>query len=262
MAFLVADVSAHQGDAPNFKALAAHPGMVGVIVKISEGVSYAPATWLKRNWSAAKAAGGTLRYGETWFRGAYHYLRIDVDGAKQADYFLDAIERAGGWGRGDMLPFVDAESSHNEDATAAQVIACVSAFARRVKERTGRGTIYYGRGFMRNLSIASRMGCVAVWNAGYTATMPMTGLAPAFSRDDVVLWQYTDGTNGSTQHKLPLTIPGFGGAVDLSVCVDGARKVTIGTIRRRLLGSVLDSLAVLALIALGAVLLSRVGGIA
>jgi len=261
MPFLVADVSRHQGDRVAFDVIAAHPDMVGVIVKISEGLHYAPREWIAHNWPAARAAGG-VRYGDTWFRGAYHYLRINVDGAKQADFFLDAIERAGGWGHGDMMPFVDAEASNNEDATREDVIECVSAFARRIKERTGRGTIYYGRGFMRDLGIASRMGCVAIWNAGYTATMPMTGLAPAFDRDDVVLWQYTDGTNGSTAHGLPLKLPGWSGGLDLNVYVDGNRKPLIGRLRSRLLGSALDSLTVLVLIAVGALLLSRVGGLA
>lgn len=259
MPFLVADASAHQGDNPNWRALADHPDMVGIILKISEGVHYAPSSWLAKHWPAVRAVGGA-RYGETWFRGAYHYLRINVDGAKQADFFLDAIERAGGWASGDMMPFVDAEASNNDGATRESVIACVSAFARRIRERTGRGTIFYGRGFMRDLGIVSRMGCVAVWNAGYTgSTMPMTGLAPAFDRDDVVLWQYTDG-NSPAPPGLPKSIAGFAGGLDLNVYVDGNRKPLIGRLRSRLLGSPLDSLTVLALLAFGALLLSRLTG--
>lgn len=264
MPFLIADASAHQGDNPPWGALAAHPDMVGIILKISEGLSYAPTAWLARNWPAVRAVGGT-RYGSTWFRGAYHYLRVDQDGAKQADFFCDAVDRAGGWSSGDMLPFVDAEASQNSGATKAQIIACVSAFAKRVRERTGRGTLYYGRGFLRDYGIASRMGCVGIWNAGYTGgTMPLSGLAPSWSRDDVVLWQYTDGQAANPPPpNLPHRIPGFNKAdgspigLDLNVYVDGARKPMIGRLRQRLLGSVLDSLVVLALLALGAVLVSR-----
>lgn len=269
MPLLIADASAHQGDAPPWAALAAYPDMCGVIVKISEGLTYAPRAWLARNWPAVRLAGGT-RYGSSWFRGAYHYLRIDQDGAAQADFFLDAIEKAGGWGSGDMMPFVDAEASQNSGATKERIIACVSAFANRIKARTGRGTIYYGRGFMRDYDIKSRMGCVAVWNAGYTGgTMPMTGLSPAFSREDVVLWQYTDGSDKNPPPPgLPHRIPGFNKpngtpiGLDLNVYVDGSRKPMISRMRLRLLGSALDSLVLLALIALGAVLLSRGGFVA
>jgi GH25 family lysozyme M1 (1,4-beta-N-acetylmuramidase) len=267
MPFLVADVSAHQGDAPNFGALAEK--CVGVILKATQGTHYHP-SWFAKNWRRARNAGGA-RYGTSWFRGAYHYLEFDTDGAAQADYFLDAIEAAGGWGAGDMHVFVDVEwgnpDSGNEwsaaqarrqmAATTQQIIACVTSFANRIKLRSGRKTILYGRGVLRDRRITSRMGCAGVWNAGYTAKMPLNGLE-GWSADDVVLWQYTDGDGYQAQSLgLPRLIEAFGQRVDLNVVVDGPRKVTLDTVRSRLVHSRIVTILACVGLVLAALLASR-----
>jgi GH25 family lysozyme M1 (1,4-beta-N-acetylmuramidase) len=148
--------------------------------------------------------------GETWFRGAYLFLEFSRSGADQADAYLQAVDSAGGWGLGDILPIIDAEQggegrpatngkpavpAHpNRSATKQQVIDCVTACANRIRGRIGRRVILYGRGAMGELGINDRMGCDLVWNPSYTQTMHLHGLE-AWNLEDVVLWQYCgDGT--------------------------------------------------------------------
>lgn len=222
--FLIADVSAWQ-PVPDPAKLTGP--WVGALLKATEGLGYAP-QWFVDAWRAIGTRPELLR-------GWYHFLRFSLPGDKQADYALAAVERAGGYRAGELsiLPVVDVERNKaNLTASAAQVEDCVEAFARRIRERTGRGTLLYGRGAMRDLGIRSKMGCVGVWNPAYTAEMPMTGLE-AWGLDDVVMWQYSDGKGDASRHMLPLKSP-IGG--DCSVYVDGARKPTWEGLLRRVCG--------------------------
>src|SRR5690606_20177213 len=170
-----------------------------------------------------------------WFRGAYHFLKFNKNGAAQADYFLDTIGAAGGWDAGDIIPVIDVELGNdgsenparrnsNQDASAQQIIDCTTACAERIRSRTGSNVMLYGRGAMRDKGIqSSRMGCDIVWNPSYTASMVLNGLQ-AWDLSDIALWQYCgDGVAGIDEAKLPRQIPGFG-AVDISVYVDGKNK--------------------------------------
>jgi len=201
---------------PKWDRLAARPGYVGAILKATEGVSYAGARWFVENWPRVRAAGGS-RCTTSWFRGAYHFLLFHRDGVEQADYFLDTVDRAGGWDDGDLLPIVDVElggERHpNRRASRDEVIAVVSAWIARVRERTGRKVILYGRGAMRDLGIRSRMGASYLWNPSYTGSMrPCDSIGWPSSL--VPLWQYTDGITNLSSH--PTEVAGFG-AVDASV---------------------------------------------
>ncbi|HEX7096680.1 MAG TPA: glycoside hydrolase family 25 protein [Acidimicrobiales bacterium] len=230
--FLFADASHWQGESPDWKLIAEH--CTGIILKATQGLHYAP-SWFVRHWQAVRDVGGD-RYGSTWLRGAYHYLDFFASGAHQADVFLDHVDKAGGWGHGDIMPIVDVErGGGNRDADGQMVIARVEAFVGRVKARTGRNVILYGRGAMRDLAIRSMMGCVGVWNPSYTRTMRTEGLPCEV--DDVLLWQYTDGSAGDASvHGCPLRLPGWKGGLDLSVAVDGARKPELERVCERLLG--------------------------
>ena len=225
--FLFADVSAYQ-QVPD-AALLTGP-WVGAIVKATEGLHYAP-DWFAHAWKAIGSRPELLR-------GWYHFLRFGLPGRDQADYALAAVERAGGYRAGEVsvLPVVDAERNKaNLTASAQQVEDCVSAFAERIRERTGRGTLLYGRGAMRDLGIRSKMGCVGVWNPAYTAEMPMAGLE-AWGLEDVVLWQYAGDRRGdASRHMLPLVSP-VGG--DCSVYVQGREKPTWDGLARRVCGGV------------------------
>jgi GH25 family lysozyme M1 (1,4-beta-N-acetylmuramidase) len=238
--FLFADASHWQGESPDWKLIAEH--CTGIILKATQGIHYAP-SWFVRHWQAVRDVGGD-RYGSTWLRGAYHYLDFFASGARQADVFLDHVDRAGrddgtwrngGWDHGDIRPIVDVErGGGNRDAEADRVIECVSAFASRVHERTGRRPILYGRGAMRELAIRSMMGCVGLWNPSYTREMVTRGLPCPV--DDVLLWQYTDGTHGDASvHGCPLRLPGWQGGLDLSVYVQGGECPELERLRERLL---------------------------
>lgn len=221
---LVVDLYRHDlGALPNFDAAVATPGMCAIILKATEGTSY-PLGWFTSNWERVRRAAGD-RYASSFFRGAYHYLRFDIDGTLQADYYLRAVQRAGGWGAGDILPIVDVErggeKSPNRDDGAAKVTACVRAFVDHVKAMSGRDVILYGRGAMRDLGIRDRFGCRYLWDPQYGPDLDRDAIERVgWQLEDVPLWQYTDGKVGATKTKtgapLPHGIPGFG-AVDLSV---------------------------------------------
>jgi GH25 family lysozyme M1 (1,4-beta-N-acetylmuramidase) len=235
------------GGQPNWQGLAATDKYYGAILKAWDGTRFNDGGWLRRHWPAVRDAGGD-RYGDNWFRGAYLFLEFLQDGADQADAYLKAVEDAGGWGSGDILPVVDVELGNpgktaadgtqlvaphaNQGASKQQLIDCVTACAERIKQQTDRRVILYGRGAMRDLEINNRMGCDLVWNPGYTATMPLHGLE-AWKLDEVVLWQYC-GDGSAAIAGLPHTVPDFG-ACDLSVFVAGARAPTLEMLRASLL---------------------------
>lgn len=225
------------GRNPPWSVLVNTPGYVGAIIKAMEGTGYNDGGWFKSNWPAVRDAGGD-RYCDTWFRGSYLFLRFASPGADQADAYLRAIDEAGGWDTGDLLPVIDVElggaKNPNRKASAQQVIDCTTACAERLKEQTGKRVMLYGRGAMRDLSITDHMGCDVVWNPAYTATMVRNGLQ-SWDLDDIVLWQYCgDGT--AAFPKLPHSVPGFGhGKVDISVYIQGAEKPTLERLRERLI---------------------------
>lgn len=228
--FLIADASSWQGEDPPWRII--EQNCVGLILKATQGMHYAP-DWFVRHWQRVRDIGGE-RYGQTWLRGAYHYLDFYTSGTRQADRFLAHVAKAGGWDHGDIMPIVDVErGGANQDAHAQQVVDCVQEFAAQVKHEIGRNVILYGRGAMRDLAIRSKMGCVAVWNPGELEEMPLNGLTPTWKLDEIVMWQYSDGK--ACKAKLPPRLPGWTGGLDLSVYVDGANKPTLESLRARLL---------------------------
>ena len=77
-------------------------------------------------------------------------------------------------------------------------------------------------------------GSDVVWNPAYTAIMVTNGLFPAWTLDDIALWQYC-GDGDAVFAKLPKFIKGFGdGKVDISVHIDGARKPTLQSLHKAL----------------------------
>jgi GH25 family lysozyme M1 (1,4-beta-N-acetylmuramidase) len=232
--YLFADLYEGDAEAPSWTLLATTPQFVGAIVKCTEGLHYAP-DWFINAWRGIRNA-APVRYGSTWMRGAYHYLHFTGDGQVQADTYLAHVERAGGWGAGDIVPIVDVErgpaNGANAHAGATEVIDTTSAWAARVREVTGRRVMLYGRGLLRDLGIRDRMGCDLVWCPAYTADLVRHGVEQ-WTLDETPLWQYAgDGQGDASRHHLPLRGPLPG---DLSVFVDGARKPTIERLRAMLL---------------------------
>jgi lysozyme len=213
-------VDAYQGDgAKEWAALAAAGApWHGAILKATQGTYYHDTSWFGQNWRRVRAAGGA-RYATDWFRGAYHYPDLRQDGAAQADYFLDAVELAGGWGPGDLWPMVDVErAGQREGIGASQVIACVEAFCKRVTSRLGRQVMLYGGSWLADLGITSRMGCSHLAIARYTATLPVAVYERiGWDRASLALWQYC-GDGAAKLLGYPNEAPGCG-KVDISALV-------------------------------------------
>lgn len=224
------------GALPAWTAVAAVPGYAGAILKATEGTAYTKASWCIANWPRVRAAGGD-RYGVSWFRGAYHFLRFAQDPVAQADFYLKTIDKAGGFAAGDLLPIVDvelgSESNPNRNATKQQIIDVTSAWAARVKARTGREVILYGRGAMRDKGIKHHMGCTWLWNPSYTALMKKATIEKVgWTVPEVAMWQYCGDGEGKLA-GYPTKVPGFG-AVDISVFLLG----TLDDLRTKLCGAV------------------------
>lgn len=243
-------------DLPPFRVL---PGLVamdkevvGCYVKASEGLGWGAANedWFRRSWRELRAVGGD-RYGVDWFRGCYHFLRFQQDGARQADYFLDLVESAGGWGPGDLVPWVDVEEGGQGSWAGGErlesivdqpkrrrlvreVTACVTSFVARVKERVpGIRVGVYGRGLYRDLGMVQcRFGADVACNPAYTEHMPPMD-AYGWPLDDVVEWQLC-GDGEVHARGFPSLLPGWG-RTDYSVFVNGAQRCGTADIRRRAL---------------------------
>lgn len=216
---LLVDVfSGDLGGKPNWKAVVATPNFVGGIMKATESTVF-DTGWFKKNWPVVKSVAGD-RYGQTWFRGAYHFLKFNKDGKAQADFYLKTVTDAGGFDVGDIVPIVDVElggeNNSNQKASAQQIIDCTSAWAERVKKETDQQVMLYGNGAMRDKSIKDRMGCDWLWIPRYTATLPKQMYERAgWDLSKVALWQYCgDGT--AVLAGYPKEVTGFG-KVDISV---------------------------------------------
>jgi GH25 family lysozyme M1 (1,4-beta-N-acetylmuramidase) len=224
--------------------------VVGCVVKASQGTGWGRQNedWFKRSWKAVLQASGS-RYGVDFFRGCYHYLQFSVDGAKQADYFCDLVDAAGGWGAGDLMPWVDIEEADQgswasqklekiADASlrkrlAGEVSACATAFIQRLKARTGLRVAVYGRGVFRDLQMTScKFGSDSAVNPAYTASLPPMDKY-GVSLDDISLWQLS-GDTGPVLAGYPNALPGWG-THDYSVYIDGPRKTSLKTLRTRCL---------------------------
>lgn len=219
---------------PDWSQLTGDARYFGAIIKGLEGTSYPKGEpWFLEQWPALRAAGGD-RYGKTWFRGCYHYLMLQSDGAKQAESFLATVEKAGGWGDGDLPPIADvergSETSSNHGASKQQVEDCAGAWAETIRAALGGTVLLYGRGAMRDLGITSRMGFDHLWAPQYNYKLDSTDNI-GWPSELVKLWQYSDGKTEFT--KDPNWAPGIGpcdmskflGSLDdLRVLVAGARK--------------------------------------
>lgn len=217
------------------KLIAAGPPWHGWMGKATQGTYYHDAKWFNPNWQRARALAGD-RYGNDWFRAAYHYLDLRVDPIAQADFFLRSIEDAGGWGPGDLWPCVDVErAGQRANIGAQQVIDAVSKWTYAVREKTGRKVVLYGGSYLRELGIQDHMGCSALWVARYTATLPVgTYASIGWALDELFGWQYCgDGTASLKGYPAVSPI----GKVDISaVTIAGGNDAALRWIRNNMCG--------------------------
>ncbi len=126
------------GGKPDWVTLAATPTYFGAIIKAFDGVSFNDGGWFARHWPAIRAAGGD-NYGKRWFRGAYHFLEFLRDGAAQADAYLAAVDAAGGWDTGDILPIIDVEQGRRHPPQSPGQQTAGDRLRHRLRQPDPRG---------------------------------------------------------------------------------------------------------------------------
>jgi len=226
--------------------------VVGCVIKATEGIASYWAQryldWFNRSWKRIREVAGD-RYGVDFFRGCYHFLLFSIDGAKQADFFCDTVTAAGGWGDGDLMPWVDVEEGGQgswapqklEKITdiavrkrlADEVTTCTAAFVKRFKERTGLRIAVYGRGVFRDLHMTNcKFGSDSAVNPAAIPKMPHMDQY-GVPLDDITLWQLCGDGHVELQ-GFPANLAGWG-KTDYSVFIDGDRKTNLKSLRERCL---------------------------
>jgi hypothetical protein len=214
---------------------AAGPPWTGVGLQCSNEL-YTYTAWFDAMWAAAGPGATNPSYGRSAFRFAYHYYvcaahQTDPDantaaqtayGTQQADVACNAVKAAGGWGAGDLPIAVDIENGEQPAGyTAADIYTGISAFAKRVVERTGKQPILYGGSLLRQLHITSRMGCGYLWIPEWSPELDW-GLVTemGWNEASTLLWQDVGDGSDTAPAGYPHTTP-IGAELDISIMVLG-----------------------------------------
>ena len=157
-----------------------------IVVKATEGLSYVDG-YLASRWTGAKAVGIP-------HRGAYHFLHMDESGTLQGEYFLRALDAAGGVTVQDIV-IADAEIS---SGMSAQTVAqCVAEFGAYLAAHCpAKKWLYTGGPFAteNGIKLAPYQGH---WLPAYTGDPK-----PYYVFGTPIAWQFTDGVNGPTPHVV------------------------------------------------------------
>jgi len=162
------------------------------IAKATDGTAFTVGVF-PSNWSNMRTAGLT--------RGAYHIFYGTVDGVAQANYFLSAINAAGGLQAGDIPPVVDVEVPSGNDA---QDIYQLHRILDQLEVTTGRvPVIYTSLGIWGQLGNPTGFERYPVWNAawGFSCAPSIPNLP------NLKIWQYLDDQSN---------VPGVSGLADLN----------------------------------------------
>lgn len=171
------DVSKWQGSV-NWSAVKG-AGKQFAFARVSDGTTYKD-QYFSANWKGMKSAG--------IIRGAYQYFRPNQDPIQQADYFVSAINSAGGMQTGDLPGVLDLETTSGMSSSA--ILKNVDAWIARVQQGTNRRPIIYTGSYFWDSNIYStKYTSHALWTAHYTTKpcplVPNPWKAWKF-------WQYTD----------------------------------------------------------------------
>jgi lysozyme len=181
---VVIDISHHNAN-PDFGQAAA-AGIVGVIHKATQGLTYKDPMYLTNRQKATDA-------GLLW--GAYHF-GIGGDGSDQADFFLGFAAPDAG-----TLLVLDYEPN-TQGATMS--LADARAFVTQVNDKLGRFPGLYSGSLIKQQLGNNKDPVLAqcfFWLAQYGPTAVVPANWPTWT-----LWQYTDGNLGPQPH----TVPGIG----------------------------------------------------
>lgn len=179
------DVSAHQGSAVPWPAVAAAGALFGY-VKATESTDYLNPAFAAQ-FTGARAAG--------LIRGAYHFAIPNAsDAISQAEFF---VANGGAWARGGytLPPAVDLEyNPYGEPCYGMPppvLVGWIGAFVDRVRVRTGRYPVIYTSALWWRKCTADYPGFAAecpLWIAHYA---PAPGPLPA-GWTYPAIWQYAD----------------------------------------------------------------------
>lgn len=214
---LIADYYEGDGSPDLQKLVDAGDPWRGVVLKATQGCYYSGGSWLQRYWPAVRRVGAD-RYGVDWIRGCYHYADFSLPPKAQADYFLSTVDRAGGFGPGDVIAVDVERGGQRATLTKQLVIDVTSGFAEAVHASTGMPIILYGGELIRSLGITDHMRCEALWTARYAPTLPRESYeGMGWALTDLWAWQYAGATGHGVESHLadyPSTTPA--GAADIS----------------------------------------------
>jgi len=178
---VVVDLSHHNAD-PDFSSARTAGGIVGVIHKATQGLTFTDPTYARRRSQALDA-------GLLW--GAYHFGTAS-DGVQQAEYFLDLVQPTA-----DTLLVLDFEANPQGPSMTLEE---ARAFVVHVNDATGRYPGLYSGHYIKDLLGTTTDPVLAncwFWLSQYgpTAVVPLNW--PVWT-----MWQYTDGAMGPDPHSV------------------------------------------------------------
>jgi lysozyme len=181
---VVIDLS-HHNEKVDFAKVKAD-GIVGVIHKATQGLTYVDKTYATRRRAALEA-------GLLW--GAYHF-GVAGDGSDQADFFLRTVRPDD-----DVLLVLDYEPNLTGPTMSLDQ---ASEFVEHIAEVMGRWPgLYSGHLIKEQLGGVTtpdpRLSQCFLWLAQYNGPKPL-GVPPTFKT--WTLWQYTDGVHGPPPHRV------------------------------------------------------------
>lgn len=182
---VVVDLS-HHNTVSDFDTVKA-AGIVGVIHKATEGLTYKDPTYQDRLSKATSA-------GLLW--GAYHFGNAS-DGQQQAEFFLSVVNPT----PSDLL-VLDIEQNYDSSGNPkpSMTIAQAEDFVTYVQSVTGRWPGLYGGSYIKQLLGSAKNNVLAncwFWLAQYGSSASVPATWPTWT-----MWQYTDGVSGPQPHSV------------------------------------------------------------
>lgn len=179
-----------------------------VIIKATQATNYINPTW-KTQAQQTLAAGKKLAL--------YHFVREGINGATQADYFLNQVSEF----VGKAILILDFENEKNSkgvtisDVRNAAGLTIAKAFLDRVYDQTGvRALIYTNTDFEQHLDFSEIVkGNYGLWIAQYRTMNELNGFQPHDYPYKLVHWPSLT----MYQYSSNTVVPGYGTGIDVSI---------------------------------------------
>lgn len=198
MTLNVIDIASYQKDLVPSKLSAD-----AIIVKATQSTNYVNPTW-KTQAQQTLDAGKKL--------GLYHFVQAGINGATQADYFLNqAAEFVG-----KAILILDFENEGTKsNVRNADGLTIAKAFLDRVYNQTGvRPLIYTNTDFEQHLDFSAIVkGNYGLWIAQYRTMDKLNGFQPHDYPYKLVHWPSLT----MYQYSSNTVVPGYGAGIDVSI---------------------------------------------